>query len=125
MVTTLAIGQTFTSAAIRQRVSCVSGKACTNWAFATGIIVTRDTLSVCLYPVGEKWKLATVCQCSSCELVTPQGFGEHRSAEVNGLQLTNGSPVMSRGQLHTGVNPRKLQSAPTPQAPSQVFLHTP
>lgn len=44
---------------------------------------------------------------------------------VNGLQLMNGSPVMVRGQLHTGVKPRKLQSAPTPQAPSQVFLQTP
>lgn len=44
---------------------------------------------------------------------------------VNGRQLINGSPVISRGQLHTGVNPLRLQSAPVPQAPSQVFLQIP
>lgn len=78
------------------------------------------------------------------KILTPQGLGSQRSAArerninvknvmndgrslpfVNGLQLINGSPVISRGQLHTGVKPRKLQSAPTPHAPSQVFLQTP
>lgn len=44
---------------------------------------------------------------------------------VNGRQLIKGSPVMSRGQLQTGVSPLRLQSAPAPQAPSQVFLHIP
>lgn len=44
---------------------------------------------------------------------------------VNGRQLMNGSPVMSRGQLQIGVNPRRLQSAPMPQAPSHGFLQMP
>lgn len=52
----------------------------------------------------------------------PQGFGEQRSCGTNGRQLMKGSPVISRGQLQIGVRPRKLQSAPVPQAPSQGFL---
>lgn len=40
-----------------------------------------------------------------------------------GLQDTNGSPVMSLGQLQTGVVPRNSQLAFTPQEPSQGFTH--
>jgi hypothetical protein len=49
--------------------------------------------------------------------LTPHGLGRHKSSGTNFLHDTNGSPVMSRGQEHTGVNPRKLQSAFTPQDP--------
>lgn len=41
----------------------------------------------------------------------------------NGLQYLNGSPVLSRGQLHTGVMSRNSQFALTPQTPSQGFTH--
>lgn len=36
-----------------------------------------------------------------------------------------GSPVISRGQLHTGVKPLRLQSAPVPHDPSHGFLQIP
>lgn len=55
----------------------------------------------------------------------PHGFGTHKSSFVNGLQLTNGSPVMSLGQLQTGVSPLNSQFALIPQDPSHGFLHIP
>lgn len=54
----------------------------------------------------------------------PHGFGLHKSSGTNFLHEMKGSPVMSRGQLQTGVKPRRLQSAFTPHEPSQGFLQT-
>jgi hypothetical protein len=58
-------------------------------------------------------------------LSLPHGFGVHKSCGTNFLQATNGLPVISRGHEQTGVSPRRLQSAPIPQAPSHGFLQTP
>lgn len=57
--------------------------------------------------------------------LAPHGFGKHKSSLVKGRQLMKGSPVIWRGQLQIGVKPLNLQSALTPQAPSQGFLQTP
>lgn len=47
----------------------------------------------------------------------------YRLRGSKGLQLTKGLPVICLGQLQTGVIPRRLQSAFTPQTPSQGFTH--
>lgn len=119
----------FAAHTVGQRVASVSGQTCANGSLSTCIIVAG-----CALGIDAAWIRCTKIFCNSESRYYLQW---RKLADINkarnlyniplvkGRQLTNGSPVMSRGQLQTGVNPRRLQSAPTPHEPSHGFLQMP
>lgn len=144
----------FAASAVCQWITGVARQAGANWAFFAGVIVSWDALGIRTAWIwsaqisyhnrhkakiifislsGSIWSqerdreiLKSVKKCLREKSSSRwQAYRRMKLPGVNGRQLMNGSPVISRGQLQIGVRPRRLQSAPTPQAPSHGFLQMP